>query len=243
MNRAELQEKEKYWIAKLDATNPDIGYNVSVGGDGTGAGWDNHQAKLNKDQLFELYDLLLNSTLTMEELGQRYGLDKMSISRINSGRHYCQEGFDYPLRKARIEKYELENKHDAFYGREEELYELIKELKDGITPIKDLQIKYKIGSSTISLINQGKKYYNSTFSYPLRKGGSSKVATRIFTEDEMSTIKKLLEENKISMTEIGKIIKCDRKVIAAINNGERQKQENWSYPLRSTPMKTGPKSS
>jgi hypothetical protein len=43
------------------------------------------------------------------------------------------------------------------------------------------------------------------------------------------------------MTEIGKIIKCDRKVIAAINNGERQKQENWSYPLRKTPMKTGPK--
>lgn len=243
MNRIDLQEKEKYWIAKLNATNPEIGYNVSIGGDGSQSGWDNHQAKLNEHQLFELYDLLLHSTLTMEELGQKYGLDRMSISRINNGKHYYQEGFDYPLRKMRIEKYELENKHDAFYGREDELHELIKELKDGNIPIKELQVKYHIGSSTISLINQGKKYYNSAFSYPLRKGGSSKAATRIFTEEEMSTIKKLLEENKASMTEIGKTVKCDRKVIAAINNGERQKQENWSYPLRTTPMKTGPKSS
>lgn len=241
LNRIELQEREKYWIEKLDATNPNVGYNISIGGDGSQPGWNNHQAKLTKEQLFELYDLLLHSTLTMEELGQKYGLDKMSISRINSGKHYYQAGFDFPLRKMRIEKYELENKHDAFYGREEELQQLIKELQNGTTPIKDLQIKYNIGSSTISLINQGKKYYNPNFSYPLRKGGSSKATTRIFTEEEMSTIKKLLEENNTSMTEIGKIIKCDRKVIAAINNGERQKQENWSYPLRKTPMKTGPK--
>ena len=241
LNRIELQEREKYWIEKLDATNPNIGYNISIGGDGSQPGWNNHQAKLTKEQLFELYNLLLHSTLTMEELGQKYGLDKMSISRINSGKHYYQAGFDYPLRKMRIEKYELENKHDAFYGREEELQQLIKELQNSTTPIKDLQIKYSIGSSTISLINQGKKYYNPNFSYPLRKGGSSKATTRIFTEEEMSTIKKLLEENNTSMTEIGKIIKCDRKVIAAINNGERQKQENWSYPLRKTPMKTGPK--
>lgn len=241
LNRIELQEREKYWIEKLDATNPNIGYNISIGGDGSQPGWNNHQAKLTKEQLFELYNLLLHSTLTMEELGQKYGLDKMSISRINSGKHYYQAGFDYPLRKMRIEKYELENKHDAFYGQEEELQQLIKELQNSTTPIKDLQIKYSIGSSTISLINQGKKYYNPNFSYPLRKGGSSKATTRIFTEEEMSTIKKLLEENNTSMTEIGKIIKCDRKVIAAINNGERQKQENWSYPLRKTPMKTGPK--
>lgn len=241
LNRIELQEREKYWIEKLDATNPNIGYNISIGGDGSQPGWNNHQAKLTKEQLFELYNLLLHSTLTMEELGQKYGLDKMSISRINSGKHYYQAGFDYPLRKMRIEKYELKNKHDAFYGREEELQQLIKELQNGTTPIKDLQIKYSIGSSTISLINQGKKYYNPNFSYPLRKDGSSKATTRIFTEEEMSTIKKLLEENNTSMTEIGKIIKCDRKVIAAINNGERQKQEKWSYPLRKTPMKTGPK--
>lgn len=116
-----MQEREKYWIEKLDVTNPNIGYNISIGGDGSQPGWNNHQAKLTKEQLFELYDLLLHSTLTMEELGQKYGLNKMSISRINSGKHYYQAGFDYPLRKMRIEKYELENKHDAFYGREEEL--------------------------------------------------------------------------------------------------------------------------
>ena len=30
----ELNNKEKYWIEKLDATNPKVGYNISHGGDG-----------------------------------------------------------------------------------------------------------------------------------------------------------------------------------------------------------------
>lgn len=241
LERNELQEKEKYWIAKLDATNPKVGYNISTGGDGSQPGWNNHQAKLSEEQLFELYDLLFHSTLTMEELGKKYGLDRMSISRINTGKHYRQDGFDYPLRKVRLEKYELENKHDAFYGREEELYLLIEELQTSAIPIKDLQVKYGIGSSTIAAINQGKRYYNPDFSYPLRKGGSSKAVTRIFTEEEMSIIKKSLEENELSMAEIGKLVGCDRKVISAINNGERQKQINWIYPLRKKPMRSGPK--
>ena len=30
----ELNNKEKYWIAKLHATDPEIGYNIALGGDG-----------------------------------------------------------------------------------------------------------------------------------------------------------------------------------------------------------------
>jgi group I intron endonuclease len=36
-----LNEKEIYWISKLDATNPSVGYNICQGGDGTGNGKDN----------------------------------------------------------------------------------------------------------------------------------------------------------------------------------------------------------
>jgi hypothetical protein len=39
-DRTNVDEKEKYWIAKLDARNPKIGYNICVGGGGTGAGKD-----------------------------------------------------------------------------------------------------------------------------------------------------------------------------------------------------------
>lgn len=34
------------------------------------------------------------------------------------------------------------------------------------------------------------------------------------------------------MTNIGNAFNCDRKVIADINNGKRQFQEDWTYPIR-----------
>lgn len=36
-----INEREKYWIAKLNARNPKIGYNITAGGDGAGFGKDN----------------------------------------------------------------------------------------------------------------------------------------------------------------------------------------------------------
>lgn len=33
-SREELEEKERYWIKELNATNPEIGYNVAEGGTG-----------------------------------------------------------------------------------------------------------------------------------------------------------------------------------------------------------------
>lgn len=242
-DRSKLAEREIYWIEKYNSTDPDIGYNISKGGDGASPSWDNHQAKLTKEQLFELYDLLLHSSMTYEELGEKFDLDRNSIGRINSGLHYFQEGINYPLRKQRVERHELENKQDAFYGREEELNSLIDELQNSNIPMKELQKKYRIGSSTMAHINQGRRYHDDSLSYPLRKGGSSKAQTRIFSELEMSQIKEMLEEAKSSMGDIAKIFSCDTKVISAINQGTRQHQENWDYPLRKTKMKTGPKKS
>ena len=34
IDNSNLLEREKFWIKKLDATNPSIGYNISNGGDG-----------------------------------------------------------------------------------------------------------------------------------------------------------------------------------------------------------------
>ena len=35
-SKKELNEKEKFWIKELDCRNPEIGYNISIGGDGGG---------------------------------------------------------------------------------------------------------------------------------------------------------------------------------------------------------------
>lgn len=238
-DRKLLQEREKYWIQYYHSTDSNIGYNLSPGGDGASTGWDNIAAKLTKEQLFELYDLLENSKLTLTELGKKFNLNRRSISRINAGEHYHQPNIKYPIREKRLEKYALDNKQDAFYGRENELNNLLYDLQYTMLSYDELQEKYNIKSTTLSQINTGKKYHNDNFIYPLRKRGTSKV--RIFSENEMLLIKEKLEDPNWSMTEIGKLIHCDRKTISNINLGIRQPNANWDYPLRKFAMKTGPK--
>lgn len=47
-----------------------------------GQGTANHEAKLNENQVHEICDLLVNSNLTLEEIGKRYNVDKSTISNI-----------------------------------------------------------------------------------------------------------------------------------------------------------------
>ena len=99
-------------------------------------------------------------------------------------------------------------KLDIFYNRENELNELIYELQKTNLSFSELKEKYKIGTTTISLINNGKKYYNSDLDYPLRKNAKSS-RKRIFTEEEMEKIKDLLSNSQKTMQEIANIIRCD----------------------------------
>lgn len=49
----ELNEKEIYWIDKLDARNPQVGYNISLGGDGntSGTSWNKGLTKEQDERL------------------------------------------------------------------------------------------------------------------------------------------------------------------------------------------------
>ena len=47
-----------------------------------GQGTANHEAKLNENQVHEICNLLVNSNLTLEEIGKRYNVDKSTISNI-----------------------------------------------------------------------------------------------------------------------------------------------------------------
>lgn len=238
-DRQLLQEREKYWIQYYDSTNREKGYNLSPGGDGTAEGCLNHQAKLNNEQILELYDLLLNSTLTYEELGEKFNLDRISIGRINAGTHYFSSELNYPLRKTRIDRFDLDNKQSAFYGKEEELNNLYYDLQYTQISYDELQKKYDIKLSTLSLINRGKKYHNSELKYPLRP--KNELRKRIFSMEELIFIKEELEKCELTMKEIGKKVSCSSETISSINKGLRQKQSDWEYPLRKQKMKTGPK--
>ena len=154
--REELREREKYWIKYYNATDSNIGYNVSLGGDGASEGWLNHQALLTEEQVRKIYELLLNSSYNIKEIAEQFNVAEEIISRINMGYHYVLPGYEYPLRKKRVEKYGVKNKRSRFYQREDLVEALRQELIEGIIPIKDLNQKYQVNQQVTTAINQGK---------------------------------------------------------------------------------------
>lgn len=242
-DRQKLQEREKYWIEFYNCFNDKSkGYNMTPGGDGSSSGIYNNASYISQDTLNTIYNLLQNSNLTYEDIADQTCTSYSIISRINNGVHYRDKNFTYPLRSKRIERYEIENKHSSFYHDENKLLSLIQDLQEDKLSYNELKEKYGVQNTTLSLINQGKKYRQDGYSYPLRKIDKGKSTRRIFTPEEMLYIKDKLENSKMTMANIAKEIQCDTKVISNINQGKRQKQENWSYPLRKIPLKTGPKS-
>ncbi len=53
-----------------------------------GQGTTNHEAKLNENQVHEICDLLVNSNLTLEEIGKRYNVKKSTIGNIYKGKNW-----------------------------------------------------------------------------------------------------------------------------------------------------------
>lgn len=241
-DREKLKEREKYWIKYYNTYNIDKGYNMTLGGDGASSGIYNNSSKISQEELDLIFNLLLNSSDNYEEIADKTSTSRSIVSRINNGVHYRNNNYEYPLRKKRIEKYELNNKHSLFYGDSKKFENLINDLKNTELTYIELSKKYNIGITSLSLINQGKKYAKNSEQYPLRPVDKGKSNRRIFSEKELIIIKKMLEED-ITMVEIANQLKCDRKVISDINNGKRQPQENWNYPLRKKKLKTGPKTS
>ena len=230
-DREKLKQQEKYWIAFYDTfNNQDKGYNITPGGDGASSGVYNVSASLNQEQLDLVIDLLLNSNLTYEEI-----IDKLNISitrsvirGINAGTHYKNPNLKYPLREKRLDKTGIENKTSKFYQNEDLLKNIIEALKNPQIPFTEITQLYGISSSSLTLINTGKKYKQDNLTYPIRPKNANQK--RVFSQEEMEYIKSALHR-KETMQSIATYLKCDRKVISDINCGKRQKQLDWEYPL------------
>ena len=89
----ELNSLEKYYISKFDSYNN--GYNQTSGGAGTS----NCCVKISIECLIEIYDLLMNSDISLGQIAEEYGVGIDTISEINTGKTRVQDGYIYPLRK------------------------------------------------------------------------------------------------------------------------------------------------
>lgn len=174
-NNELMQSKEKYWIEYFNSNNKKIGYNQTSGGDGASPGTDNISARFNQQEIEEIYNLLLyKKEIFIYQIAEMYNVFPSIISGINTGKHYYNPSFTYPLREStRFKKGSTANKKGVNSNNskfnENDINEVYDLLLNSNMSFEQIAKKKKVCYATISKINRGLSYYREDFSYPLRQ--------------------------------------------------------------------------
>ena len=59
----------------------------------------NKRVFLKEEQILEIYNYLINSTLSLKEIREKYNIGEITLYYINTGYTHKHEGYEYPLRK------------------------------------------------------------------------------------------------------------------------------------------------
>lgn len=92
-----LDEREIYWINYYDSFTK--GYNLTLGGDGSGYA-------INKNKVIGIIDDLTNSLLFQKEIAEKWGCSEEMVQGINTGRYWYQSSVTYPRRQFKISRSE-----------------------------------------------------------------------------------------------------------------------------------------
>lgn len=235
-DRQQLCEREIYWINFYDTTNKEKGYNISPGGDGSAAGWQNPSCDLTESDINEIYDLLINSQEFMYNIAERFHTSQEAISNINRGIHHIKEGYTYPLREStRFQKgHTLTKKgiehHNALFDKEdiEEIYDLLKNhLEYSINQIGEMK---GISYSSIFKINRGITYHDDAQEYPLRKAHAKNTSK--ISQEQLNQIRSdLINHTYPSLSALARATGFSASVISRINSGQTYYDDSLNYPL------------
>lgn len=91
----ELNEKEIYYISYYNATDDNFGYNIQKGGKDTAV-----PRKLTEAQILAIKQEIISSSISFEEIAQKFSVSCSMISMINSGKAWPNIGeHNFPLRE------------------------------------------------------------------------------------------------------------------------------------------------
>lgn len=231
-DRAKLQQQEQYWIEYFQTNNKDKGYNLTVGGDGSQAGIYNLQAKFDKEQINEIYDLLINhNELYIYQIAEQYNVNKDIISSINTGKHYFNPNFTYLLRKppkpnigkgthnhlAKFDEKQINGIYDLLINHNEKSLEQIAK-------------EYNVSYTTISKINRGLSYTQKDYKYPLR----IRKANCKFNLQQIEIIILELQNTNKTYKELAKQFNSSTDTIRRINQGLNVSEliNKYNFPIR-----------
>lgn len=195
-----LSEREEYWISYYDSYH--TGYNCSLGLDG------GSPTQLLK--IIDHYDEIKEKVLedynrSLDEIADEYGVSARMMRQFNQGDYsrYVEDNSRYPLRDAKRYSYIVI----------QDVQEMLIAGKSNSSIIK----KYGMGQGYVSAINQGHEQFDSTLSYPLRKGGRGSILTAAIIE----RIEKDIEQS-IAFDAIAEKHGISRKTVLLINRGQHK---------------------
>ena len=217
-------EREKYWIKYYNSKAP-FGYNILDGGEEPPhyLGNDNPNTKISNDDVILLKKDLAETTLSLSELAEKYGISKKQIIRINQGISRAVLEENYPIRK---------NPNINGKLTEEDIDIIIELLKYTYRFNGSIAREFGVEVHTISKINNGTLHHRDNIQYPIRNWKSSGII--LFTYEQVTEIINALSNTKESIQSIAKRYNVDRRAIEGISRGTSKKyfREGLSYPLR-----------
>lgn len=133
-------------------------------GDKKEKGINNHNSKFTQADIDEIYDLIKNSSLSLQAIADKKGVSYTTISKINRGLSYIIEGQTYPLREKRTGLNSATCKLTP---------DMLKDIQTDLIYNLDLTFKqigekHGLSKDTISRINRGVSHKDDTLQYPLR---------------------------------------------------------------------------
>lgn len=229
-----LREREQYWIQYYQSYNSDIGYNLTLGGDGASCGIYNSSAKLNQITLDTLVKELIENKIFIKDLAKKYNLSSTAISDINQGRRYFNKELQYPLRKhTRFTSEQMSKivgvKKESSKFSETEIEQIKELLKNSKLTFNEIAKRFNCTYGTISHINTGKHYPDKNDDYPIRK---RKRTTTKLSQDDLNEIYDLIQNSNLSFVQIGKKFNISPSTVGRINSGKYHYNQNKNYPLR-----------
>lgn len=121
-----------------------------------------------------------------------------------------------------------------------DVYDIKNLLKNSKKSIAEIAKQYNCHSETISRINIGKHYYDSTIEYPIRdqysvRVNGSQTHNAALNDQQVVEIIDLLENNfKLSMAAIARQFNVNPSIIRRLNRGETYFNIDRKYPIRET---------
>ena len=228
INRELLLKKEEEYIAKYKSNQKEFGYNLTPGGN-TYMKYYNPNALFSEADLENIKEELLNSSLSELEIAQNYNCSQDTIIRINTGKYYFNNKWNYPIRKNK--KFQNGEKNPNALLRDNQYNEIISLLKNSSLSMKEIAQQFNCSSSLISSINRGVTRKQKNIEYPIRKNKITKNYLKL-SERDIDIIISLLQDRDLTMEEIGKQFNCSRDTIGNINNGISYHRNNINYPIR-----------